>query len=346
MKTPHNIVDITKHQDETDKATTKTSQSSLSSIISSIRLSNKRNAISSNLCNSVQNIRQRISNEVIKCDPHMYWHFDLKQRNDATDYWTNGCVWVGEFIAVAIGESDLVNLIDIRHRSVVSTFYCDSEPFSITAIADVEYLMICLPDSNKIDVLTIFDRCLTCVLEIDCEVPIFDIVHLYDCVFYGLASIKGDLYEIHLDGLKLSKVVTSESIKRALRNAKKLTFNKRSTILYVTCCNRNRNKVVGITANWEVKFVYVHRYLRDPYKAAVHMSGFVLLTSEGSNAVHVVTESLEHSKIFLRGHLCGPRAICFNDTQDKLAVVDSTPGKELRIYNLQTVATSLECGAV
>ncbi|KAH3790764.1 hypothetical protein DPMN_168971 [Dreissena polymorpha] len=206
MKNPNKVVDITKHQDETDKATTKTSQSSLSSIISSIRLSNKRNTISSNLCNSVQNVRQRISNEVIKCDPHMYWHFDLKQRNDATDYWTNGCVWVGEFIAVAIGESDLVNLIDIRHRSVVSTFYCDSEPFSITAIANGEYLMICLTDSNKIDVLTIFDRCLTCVLEIDCEVPIFDIVHLYDCVFYCLASIKGDLYEIHLDGLKLSKL--------------------------------------------------------------------------------------------------------------------------------------------
>ncbi|KAH3790765.1 hypothetical protein DPMN_168972, partial [Dreissena polymorpha] len=87
-------------------------------------------------------------------------------------------------------------------------------------------------------------------------------------------------------------------------------------------------------------------YLRDPYIAAVHTSGFVLLTSEGSNAVHVVTESLEHSKILLRGHLCGPRAICFNDTQDKFAVVDSTPGKELRIYNLQTVATSLECGTV
>ncbi|KAH3790738.1 hypothetical protein DPMN_168945 [Dreissena polymorpha] len=86
----------------------------------------------------------------------------------------------------------------------------------------------------------------------------------------------------------------------------------------------------------EVEFVYVNRYLRNPCQAAVHTSGFVSLTSEGSNDVHVVTGSLEHSKILLRGHLCGPRAICFNDTQDKLAVVDSTSGKQFRIYSIHT----------
>ncbi|KAH3790658.1 hypothetical protein DPMN_168865 [Dreissena polymorpha] len=198
--------------------------------------------------------------------------------------------------------------------------------------------MICLPDSCRIDVLTNINRCLTCVLEIDCGVPIYDVVHLYGCEFYGLASLTGKLHKIKLRGLKLLKVLTSERIDKVLRNSYKLTFNKRLATLYVSCSKRN--EVVGITAYGEDAFTYVHKDLQYPFQAAVHNSGYVFLTSTGSNVLHVVTESLEHRTTLLSGQLLVPRAICFNDPQDRLAVVDSTPGKELRINNLQIKATS------
>ena len=95
---------------------------------------------------------------------------------------------------MAIGESNLVNFIDVNKKSVVSTFFCDTHSLSITAIADGAYLMVCLPDSCRIDVLTIFNGCLTCVLEIDREVPIHDVVRLYGCELYGLAPKTGKLH--------------------------------------------------------------------------------------------------------------------------------------------------------
>ncbi|KAH3790701.1 hypothetical protein DPMN_168908 [Dreissena polymorpha] len=338
MKNPHKIVEPTEPQEESDKATTRKSKSALSSIIRALSLSKKQKAILPYFYNSVQNTQRQLSNRVIQFNLQLVWHFDLKQRNDATVYWTNGCVWVGEFIAVAIGGSNLVNLIDVNKKSVVSTFFCDSQPLSITAIADGAYLMVCLPDSCRIDVLTIFNRCLTNVLEIDCEVPIYDVVHLYGCDFYGLAPKTGNLYKIKLRGLKLSKVLTSEIIGIVLRASYKLTFNKRLAILYVS--RSARNEVVGIAANGEDAFTYFHEDLHYPFQAAVHNSGYVFLTSAGRNGLHVVTDSLEHTTTLLSGQLRRPRAICFNDTQDKLAVIDSTPGKELGIYNLQIIATS------
>ncbi|KAH3790705.1 hypothetical protein DPMN_168912 [Dreissena polymorpha] len=334
MKNPHEIVEPTEPHEESDKATARKSKSALSSIMRALRLSKKQKAIQPYFC--VPNTQQQMSNRFIQFDVQLVWHFDLKQRNDATVFRTNGCVWVGEFIAVAISESNLVNLIDVNKKSVVSTFFCDSQPLSITAIADGAYLMVCLPDSCRIDVLTIFNRCITCVLEIDCEVPIYDVVHLYGCEFYGLDPKTGTLLKIKLRGLKLSRVFSSERIDRVLRASNKLTFNKRLAILYVS--RSAKNEVVGITANGEDAFTYFHKDLQYPFQAAVHNSGYVFLTSARSNVLHVVTEYLEHRTTLLSGQLLGPRAICFNDTQDKLAVVDSTPGKELRIYNLQIKA--------
>lgn len=238
-------------------------------------------------------------------------------------------------LAIADHNNKAIKIVDLRHQRVVADIKL---PYlwDIVLLDDEEQLAVTLPTKHVIQFLSISDDRLSKVRQLKVEGMCVGLAYYHHNLLVTFTGARGKIQIMTLEGNVLVTILATPFGESVFNSPYYIAVDQQNRCIYASDWQKEYNRITRMSLGGEVTGVYKDRTLNHPSGMVVLVDGSLLVCSQRTNTIPLISSDLINSRPLLqeKDEVKDPNCVALNREQNKL-YVGNHHSDYIQVYDLK-----------